>query len=131
MGVCCKRVIAFLVFLLFGTICGIIAVIVSGEIQDKSPNEFTGALYGFLLITAIRYNQFMNECKRCISASIIGTAYIVYWILMILLFLEYNEWKIFLMIISSMGTALCDAWVFSNRAYSDEYGTYTVLPEPV
>jgi hypothetical protein len=127
MGYCCKRWIGFFVFLIFGIICSIVSLGISVDNNNNKPSEYTLTFYGILLITSIRYKQFLTPFIRCCSAFLIIAGYLTYWGVSILLFVALNDVKIFLMIACSIVTAIFDVLVFTSWAYSDETGTLEII----
>lgn len=127
MGVCCRRALAFIGFLIFGLICVGISIKVSNDNDDNNPSTYTYVLYGFLLLTALRYKQIINECQRWCSAIVIFVGYCAYWVLLVLLIRDLGDKNIYGMVICSVITAILDIGIFTNYFYEDDKYRYGPL----
>jgi hypothetical protein len=133
-GVMCKRCAAFSIFTFFACVTiGFSFVVDTTDtttviLDDSSVKQSTILFYILLFVTAIRYRQMIDECKRGACLLLLITSYIVYWITL-LQKIEMNPY-IGALLPPSMITFACDCWVFTSKAYLDSNGNeIAVLPQ--
>ena len=130
MDICGKRCIGFIIFSFFGILCTGFSFLLSGYNNDTRARDCTLILYGILLLTSIRYNQFINVFHRWFSAFLIVVCYLLYWVLLGILYSELNNAKIFLFLMEmcSIVTVICDMWTISLYKETDKLENDIELP---
>lgn len=79
MSASCKRLIGSIIFLIFGLVYITYAYKISEDTGDKKFFWSTAALYGILLLTIIRYKQYITEAQRYCFGVVVLICYCLYW----------------------------------------------------
>jgi Ca2+/Na+ antiporter len=131
MGVKLRRIIGSIVFLIFGLVCVSTAFHLSENSDNKNYFVVCALLYSVLLLTIVRYRQYITGVQRGCSAVVIGTMYICFWLYTYKVYKEFHEKNIYSSDNDFLTIAICsgitgtsDLLVFSSYFYEDDTAVY-------
>lgn len=131
MDICCRRACGFFVFLFFGIVCVVISYKISLDNNNQTPFHVTIILYSILLSTSIRYKKYISKCQRSFSAFAILVGYIVYWAYLFTIKQDLGDDNIYILMGSSVITAMSDMLVFTSYFYDTENTQYGLISNQV